>query len=216
MLTALQLLKATNLFPAEPLLNKYQITTNTASDSWLTLELNELDNGSDFQHNLLLLKEGITGKHKLQFIYYNQYGQTSLQTISPARIIFRQNSWYLLAFCHTNKEYQMFRLDHMRSISLTDQPANLPEPVQAPEPDTINVRLKFSKRLWYKVYDDFYGQDIERNDDGSYELELCLVNDDSLYTYLLSFGNNVEILSPRWLKKEMVQNLEVFLKNNQT
>lgn len=215
MLTALQLLRATNLFSAETLLNKYQTAAATADDGWLTLELNGQDTDSGFQECILLLKKSIFAKRQIRFIYYNQYGQTSLETVSPAQIIYRQNRWHLLAFCQTSGDYQMYRLDHMQKVTPTERTAALPAPVMPPPADTVNVRLKFSKRLWYKTYDDFYGWDIQRNDDGSYELEFQLLNDDSIYAYLISFGNNVEILSPRWLKEKIVKKLKVFLNNNQ-
>jgi len=215
MTAALQLLKSTNLFPADTLMNKYHLSANSGDEDWLALELNDLEMDNGFVQDFLLLKKGITEKQQVQFIYYSRHGQTSLRTASPVRIIYRQNSWNLLAYCHDNTEYRLYPLKSLRSITLSGRAADLPLPVCTPAEDTIDVRLKFSKRLWYKIYDDFYGKDILRNTDGSYEVGFQLLNNDSLYAYLLSFGNNVEILSPLWLKKEIVEKLKIFLENNQ-
>lgn len=215
MTVALHLLKSTNLFPIDRLLDKYTLLQNTNDEDWISWELNESDLNTGLQNDFLVLKQAITEHKKLQFIYYSSFGQTALKTVLPCRIIYRQNSWNLLGYCSDNREYQIYLISHIKSLQLLNESFILPKPILFPDQETITVRLKFSKRISYKMYDDFYQKDITQNKDGSYEVSLKLLNNDSLYTYLLSFGNNVEILSPVWLKEKLVKKLYSFLETNQ-
>ncbi len=85
----------------------------------------------------------------------------------------------------------------MDSVDASEQAAN-----------QIEVFLKFSPKLAFRVYEDFSEDEISFGEDGCYYVKTVLPEHESLYTYLLSYLDEVEILKPDYMKKELLSRLE--------
>lgn len=85
----------------------------------------------------------------------------------------------------------------MDSVEASEQVAN-----------QIEVFLKFSPKLAFRVYEDFSEDEIRLGEDGYYYVNTVPPEHESLYTYLLSYLDGVEILEPGHLKKEFLSRLE--------
>ena len=72
----------------------------------------------------------------------------------------------------------------------------------------IEVSLKFSPNLAFRVYEDFSEDEISLGKDGYYYVKTVLPDHESMYTYLLSYLDGVEILEPDYLKKELLYIVE--------
>ena len=72
----------------------------------------------------------------------------------------------------------------------------------------IEVSLKFSPKLAFRVYEDFLEDEISLGKDGCYYVKTVLPEHESMYTYLLSYLDGVEILDPDYLKKELLSRVE--------
>lgn len=73
--------------------------------------------------------------------------------------------------------------------------------------DTVKVFLKFDRKHAFRVYEEFSEAEIEESD-GSLYVETHLPSHDSLYAYLLSFLDGVEILKPPRLREEFKEKLK--------
>ena len=77
----------------------------------------------------------------------------------------------------------------------------------------IIMRIEASQR--YRVYDDFQDNDIIENQDGSYTVTMKFVEDEWVYVYILSFGENATVLEPERVKdiimKRLKENLKKYL-----
>ena len=49
-------------------------------------------------------------------------GQASSRTISPYKLIFKDFKWYLFAYCHTKKEFRIFKLTRIQEIIPSTEP----------------------------------------------------------------------------------------------
>ena len=67
----------------------------------------------------------------------------------------------------------------------------------------ISMQLKFSKEVFYRVYDEFNHDDIINESDESILIETILPETDWLINYLLSFGSYLKVLSPRRIQNEI-------------
>ena len=72
---------------------------------------------------------------------------------------------------------------------------------------TVKVLLKFDRKYAFRVYEEFSEAELEETD-GSLYVETLLPNHDSLYTYLLSFLDGVEIMEPPRLREEFKEKLK--------
>lgn len=79
---------------------------------------------------------------------------------------------------------------------------------------TPQIILSFSKEAAYRVYDEFDDSQIERQTNGNLTAYANMPVDQWLIGYLLSFGTQVEILEPKYLKELLAkQAFEIYEKN---
>lgn len=60
----------------------------------------------------------------------------------------------------------------------------------------VDLELEFSAQAACRVYDEFDEGCARRNDDGSYRVFARLPEDGWLYSFLISLGRDVKVLSP--------------------
>ena len=71
----------------------------------------------------------------------------------------------------------------------------------------MKVILKFDKKHAFRVYEEFSETEIEESG-GSLYVHTHLPSHDSLYAYLLSFLEGVEIMEPPRLREEFKEKLK--------
>ena len=93
----------------------------------------------------------------------------------------------------------------------------MPRPYPEPEeglPPFPQIVLLFPKEMAYRVYDEFDQPQIRRQENGSLIATAKMPVDPWLMGYLLSFGTQVEILEPAYLKEALAeQALKIYQKN---
>ncbi len=136
--------------------------------------------------------------------------------VSPQRLTYYRDNWYLDAFCHLRDDLRMFALDAIEDAKLLDKPAvSVDDTVLKQEFDRSygifagsQVRtavLKFSpfrarwvaKEIWHP------DQKASLLDDGSYILEVPFSDDRELILDLLRQGKEVEVLAPIELREKL-------------
>ncbi|MDD1620741.1 MAG: WYL domain-containing protein, partial [Methylococcaceae bacterium] len=75
------------------------------------------------------LSRALLRRQKIQVIHFNR--SKNLQTervLSPQRLMFYRNNWYLEAWCHDRNALRSFSVDAIRSLDVLNQPAfEIPE-----------------------------------------------------------------------------------------
>lgn len=96
----------------------------------------------------------------------------------------------------------MFKLNRILELEVLERTfIPRPYPEQERNPQSLSrIVLLFSKETAYRVYDEFDETEIERQKNG--DLIVCaeMPVDTWLIGYLLSFGTQVEIMEPKYLK----------------
>ena len=77
----------------------------------------------------------------------------------------------------------------------------------------IVLELEISKEMAYRVYDEFEDNEITKNEDGSFRVKVEYPETDWIYGYILSFGENIKVISPKRVKSTIKVRLEETLKN---
>lgn len=60
----------------------------------------------------------------------------------------------------------------------------------------VEVVLRVNLSQEYRVLDEFPGEDVVQNKDGSFTVKMSHVEDEWLYGYILSFGPSATVLKP--------------------
>jgi predicted DNA-binding transcriptional regulator YafY len=74
----------------------------------------------------LLLAGAIRRRRRLRAAYRSFSGERTRRELSPHGLVVHSGRWYLAAHDHTRGELRTFRVDRMRAITATDDPALAP------------------------------------------------------------------------------------------
>jgi predicted DNA-binding transcriptional regulator YafY len=136
--------------------------------------------------------------------------------VSPQRLTYYRDNWYLDAFCHLRDDLRMFALDAIEDAKVLDKPAvSVDDAVLKQEFDRsygifagrqVNTAvLKFSPFRARWVAKEIWHPDQKSSllDDGSYVLEVPFSDDRELILDLLRQGKEVEVLAPIELREKL-------------
>ena len=193
-------------------------STETQTD-WLEVDFSRWGKKTCDTKKFNLLKSCILKRQPIAFAYSNTSGKTESRQAYPLKLVFKKNTWYLQGFCPDKNDYRTFKLNRLRELSVLpgsfedkyrpplldtseyvlENPATNPPDTTMPNPPVpvISLILEFSPEAAYRVYDEFEPEEIKRNDDGSFTVEVSYPETDWVYGYILSFGTAVTVISPR-------------------
>ncbi|ANA79576.1 YafY family transcriptional regulator [Paenibacillus glucanolyticus] len=195
-----------------------------------------MDIGSWRSHHesLRLLRGAITDQHVISFQYISAKNERIYRKVEPLRLMYKYSVWYVYGFCRTRADYREFRISRMSELSASAEPfqrKHSEEHTQGPHlqerqhhrnethawkasSDGIEVVLHVSTQALAKAMDHFYDVQREFCEDGSLRLTFKIDHPDSgwLWSTLLSFGEDIEIIEPASLRTRMQSKLEKMLR----
>lgn len=140
--------------------------------------------------------------------------------ISPQRLIYYRDNWYLDGWCHVKNALRSFSVDAIQHVEILDKLAddidesNLNDELGSgygifAGKDVLWARLRFSqnrakwvaKERWHPQQQNQYMPD------GSYELMIPYSNEIELIMDILKHGSGVEVISPASLKNKVKNEL---------
>ncbi len=214
-LFALQGLSATRHIDTDNILGRLRGLFEKTDANWIEVDFSRWGNSTTDHAKFEMLKTALIQKRAIAFTYSSTYGETTDRKVYPLKLVFKSNSWYLQAFGLPQENYRTFKVSRMRNAKILDDQFNglqfNPPALETSDfqpSDLLDVTLQFSPPLAYRVYDEFREQDITQNRDGSFTIATKLPSDYWLYSYLLSFGTEVEVLAPQIVRDELVRQAE--------
>lgn len=214
-LFALQSLNAMQNPETDRILSKLSSLFNKDTVNWIEVDFTPWGSDKNQTSQFTILKDAILRHHIIEFEYINISGEKSARKVEPAKLIFKVHAWYLQGFCLSKKANRTFKISRMSDVHTTQEKFEaraseaVSENIREPESQTwIDVRLKIFPHGAYKVYDEFKEKDITKNQDGSFTIETSLPQGKWMFSYLLSFGTDIEVLAPRNIRDIMKHQLE--------
>ena len=192
------------------LLQKLGALFRTPEADWLSVDLDRWGQSGKQDMRFDVIRRAILEKRVLAFHYAGTNGLRTRQ-VQPGRLCFKSSAWYLQAICLERREWRTFKLTRMSSLSLTGErfPETLvPPPIEPASggPTECEVTLRFPADAAFRVYDEFSGESVRIEQDGSFTVTARMPLGDSwLYGYLLSFGGAAEVLSPLHVRRGLAQ-----------
>lgn len=83
------------------------------------------------------------------------------------------------------------------------------EPQKVPETDCAftKITLRIDKKEAYRIYDRFEEDEIAVLPQGDFEIRFGCSVDDWVYGLILSFGPSAELISPKWMRRELAKRI---------
>ncbi|HCC34996.1 MAG TPA: hypothetical protein DEQ02_04935 [Ruminococcaceae bacterium] len=191
------------------LMSKLGIIFQKQNMNWIEMDFSEWGRkNEDVFHKL----QGAIFKSKIiDFTYHSGKGQSENRSAEPLKLVYKSRNWYLYAFCQTRQDYRMFKLNRIKNLQITEQdfvraaPDNVLGNTSRYTEETVTLSLLFQKEMAYRVYDEF--DDVTEKDDGNYLAKISLPDNESLYRFLLSFGDGVEIVAPPQVRETIIMKI---------
>lgn len=185
-------------------LQKLSAMFQLSSENWLEVDFSRWGQEGADNGKFELLKSAIIRSRNIQINYANSYGDSGERIVQPYKLVYKAKAWYLIAFCTKKKDWRIFKLNRILDIEILNesfQHRNVPKPTGASEEEYNRITLRFPKEIAYRVYDEFDKTHIQPQANGDLIVSAKMPEDGWLTGFLLSFGTQVEILSPTYLKE---------------
>jgi predicted DNA-binding transcriptional regulator YafY len=167
------------------------------------------------------LATALMDRKQIHILYHGRArDETTERDISPQRLVYYRNNWYLDAWCHVQKGLRSFSLDRIHPVYISDKAAreiNESE-LQTHFADAYGIFggkadrtaiLRFSANAAKWVADEHWHhkQTGITLDTGEYELRVPYNNPTELIMDILKYGEDVVVLAPEELRRQVAEKL---------
>jgi predicted DNA-binding transcriptional regulator YafY len=215
-LMALQGISATEHNQTDELLMKLSGLFQSKVTNWIEVDFSEWYKNTPNYDVFNLIKNAIFNQYTITFSYFAREGNYSNRTIEPIKLIFKNKDWYLYGFCLLRNDFRFFKLTRIKDLEISSD-TFIREVKSSHEIETviknknfIHAKLKFSPKVAFRVYDEFT-DNVSKDNQGNLYVNIDLPDNETLFSYILSFGDNVEILEPDYLRHSMKEKLALML-----
>ena len=162
-----------------------------------------------------MIQDAIETRHLLEFKYFAPSGESN-RTIEPYYIVFKWTSWYVYGWCLKRKDYRLFKLNRMDKVLVSDKGfecRSVPLPDMSVElmyPRDIKVKALFDPDTKWRLVEEFGTDCCGETKDGKILFSADYSDMDNLVSWMLTFGDKVEVLEPQEVRerlKEIANNM---------
>ncbi|QWE19170.1 helix-turn-helix transcriptional regulator [Polynucleobacter corsicus] len=166
-------------------------------------------------------------RNRLEITYYSKgKDENTDREISPQRLIYYRENWYLDAYCHMRNDLRSFAVDGIRKATLSNKKAEEVSDKQCQEhfaesygifsgKATQRAKLRFTpEHARWVSGEHWHGQQVGSFDkEGFFNLEFDYNQDPELVMDILKHGSGVEVIGPASLKKRIKDELKNAMEN---
>lgn len=216
-LTALQSIFATGYSGGKEMLTKLSALFNVNTKNWLEVDFSRWGKCAYDNSKFEILKTAVIHCKEIKIVYENTSSEKSTRIIQSLKLSYKSKEWYLKAFCTEKQDFRMFKLNRILELELLENtfiPRPYPEQKEHSQQTYSQIVLLFSREIAYRVYDEFDETEMEYQENGDLVVRAEMPVDTWLIGYLLSFGAQVEIMEPKYLKGVLAEQAQAIYKKN--
>lgn len=140
----------------------------------------------------------------------------------PYEIFMYDNFWYVIGWNEQINDIDYLKINRMNLITGLKKKytkwksynrSDYLEPTGFKKEQWYHLELKVDKSFIGQIKERVYGKNQEITfEKNKYILKVDIQNKEEIIALVLSFGNNVEVLEPTWLKDELLNTAKLYLK----
>lgn len=158
--------------------------------------------------HLETFRKAVQRRRVVSFTYTKTDGRSDVRRVEPLSLVLQADVWYLYGWDTGKRNYQFFRLSRVSQPCVEERSVFVRKPGKKPYPwetgwDTgphVRFELRISANAAQKARDLFAWQECTAREDGSLEYRFDFSYDDWMESQILSFGRDVEVVHPAWLR----------------
>ncbi len=175
----------------------------------------------DFQQ----VADALLQRKKLRIVYSSRSSdEVSERWVSPQRLVYYRDNWYLDAWCHLRAGLRTFSLDQLRVLEIDGKAKDIPDRqldahvansygiFAGPARERAVIHFSAAAARWVADEEWHPEQQSRHLGDGRWELVVPYGNSAELIGDILRFGDEAEVISPLSLREEIKQRLSKALR----
>lgn len=214
-LMGVQSLSAIQYPAADDISVKLGAIFQTAQTNWIEVDFSRWGSVQEKEQKVYsILKRAILERKVIGFTYYSSCGNSLRRHAEPVKLLYKDKSWYVFAFCPDKSDYRHFRVSRMKEIVLTERTFEMKAESSNPvlsKPDDLGellqLELNFPDECGYRLYDTFDESAILKTESG-YNVKATLPENEWLYGFVMSFGDKATVIRPEYLKENIIKRYE--------
>ncbi len=199
--------------PVDALLGKLGGLFQKQDANWIEVDFSRWGQNRTDSVKFERVRAALIGRQALEIVYCSSSGEKTRRVILPGKLIFKDKSWYLQAYCKKAEEYRLFKVNRIVEMTVLDERFDsLPDEIPPVEPEAppvetpgIHMWLRFKPAVAFRVYDEFNPAMITKEPGGSLLVSANFPQDHWVVSYLFSFGTDVTILDPAETREQTAE-----------
>ncbi|MGX7244285.1 helix-turn-helix transcriptional regulator [Enterococcus quebecensis] len=185
----------------------------------IAIDLTPWTSNQTLQPFLEIIKVAMDQHQLLYFNYEDNQGKKTSRTVEPYRLVLKEISWYLQAYCNEKNDFRTFKVSRMNELTLLStkfEPQKFQPKPLGKEPFYGKQFTMTTLEITHKIKDqlvDKFGQLNFSPSSNSEKLivEFPFMEDEFGYNLLLGFGNQCECIEPQHVRTELKRRIEHLL-----
>ena len=168
-MSALQGLDNTAIQHENELLTKLSALFKMKNTGWIEVDFNNWQNNKLYEQTFNDIKSAILSKNIISFTYFSSNEKETSRRVKPVRLLFKSQDWYLYAFCLLRNDFRYFKLSRIKNLDIHTEKFNdsFEDTIlkkEIPHENTVHIKVKFDRKVAFRVYDEINGEIIEDNE----------------------------------------------------
>ena len=159
-----------------------------------------------FADKRALIERATEERMALEIDYTDRGGERTQRTILPHLLVYKQNVWYVYAWCRTREAFRLFKIGRMRTVIGTEETFeripfsrdDIPLSFWTDSEKQTEARFEISAEALPFAEEWLGVENIYRREEKFYA-DVLLPDDESLPSKILSAGAGIRVLSPESL-----------------
>ena len=164
-----------------------------------------------FSEKMRVCEQAVNERQSLFIDYVSRGGEHSKRVIDPHVLIYKQNVWYVYAFCHTKQTFRTFKIGRIKNATLTGNTFvkkeftrdELDLDFSCSSDKLLEVMLEIEKTSLADA-EEWLGIDNIEPRGNAFVAKMTLPDNGGLVNKILSYGGAVKVVEPQALKEKVI------------
>ena len=192
-------------------LSSSQIEQLDQKSKELIVDLSPWGRFENIQRRISIIKDAINRSIETRINYKDANGVLSKRIVEPYSLILKGQKWYLYGWCKMREDFRFFKVSRIKDIELSEdtfEKRNITEEQMDFQDEwvttekSVELELVFSEVI-KDVLEDWFGNESIEIGEGRFIGKINLPDNDKMYGFLLSFGGELEVVSPSHIRSNL-------------
>lgn len=177
---------------------------------WIEVDFSSWGNSKGDSFTFEQIKNAILEHLYMKIVYSGNREGLVERKIKPLKLCFKEQAWYLYAYCCLRKDYRFFKLKRISKIEVLDshfepeivgKVLSVGSDVYAGSQKNVLVTLEIDSEMAYRAYEELSG--VKVTEEGKLLCSMEVADIDWLAGYVFSYGAHIKVLEPLELKEKV-------------